>query len=261
MVWAGVEESKGSRLICVKVAQRVHTVLMLLVLVWGFDFFFQAYIHLLQISKQLEKQKEYTWEGIFILWYKKMIFTKWLFTICLGKPNAVRSIRRGQDHSGTNPGEEIVEHVYSLCSIWWALRHISHLFLTLEMAEDGSSICIPSLPPPAPEIPYGQNSRVRTLPCLMHAHPFHQLLLQSILLSKTPLIHTALSFGVTYQRWVIDAGCFQWHRVWGGSFLCWSRLCQTKSIILSKCSWCWGWLIFNLCWVNCFLRTKRHQHG
>lgn len=173
----------------------------------------------------------------------------------------MRSIRRGRDHSGTNPGEEIVEHVYSLCSIWWALRHISHLFLTLEMAEDGSSICIPSLPPPAPEIPYGQNSRVRTLPCLMHAHPFHQLLLQSILLSKTPLIHTALSFGVTYQRWVIDAGCFQWHRVWGGSFLCWSRLCQTKSIILSKCSWCWGWLIFNLCWENCFLRTKRHQHG
>lgn len=76
MVWAGVEESKGSRLICVKVAQRIHTVLMLLILVWGFDFFFQVYIYLLQISKQLEKQKEYTWEGIFILWYKKMIFTK-----------------------------------------------------------------------------------------------------------------------------------------------------------------------------------------
>lgn len=33
MVWAGAEESKGSRLICVKVAQRIHTVLMLLILV------------------------------------------------------------------------------------------------------------------------------------------------------------------------------------------------------------------------------------
>lgn len=47
-------------LIFMKAVQRIHTVLllvvMLLVLFWGFDFFFpKVYLYLQQISKQLKK--------------------------------------------------------------------------------------------------------------------------------------------------------------------------------------------------------------
>lgn len=47
-------------LIFMKVVQRIHAVLllvvMLLVLFWGFDFFFpKVYLYLLQISKRLNK--------------------------------------------------------------------------------------------------------------------------------------------------------------------------------------------------------------
>lgn len=55
---------RSSSQIFIKAVQRIHKavmlVVMLLVLFWGFDFFLKkkVYLYLLQISEQLENQKE-----------------------------------------------------------------------------------------------------------------------------------------------------------------------------------------------------------